>query len=69
MPVQGKRHSSSYVGDKSKEAPISLGREHIKYPCGYFFTEVFDTDEGIKCYDCKAWAHSKCASVQHTTNY
>ena len=35
----------------------------MKYLCGYFLTEVFDTDKGIQYYDCKVWARRKCASV------
>ena len=63
MPKQDKHRSSSYVRDNSSETPISLGKEHIEYPCGYCLTEYHDTVEGIQCYDCKAWAHRKCASV------
>ena len=63
MPKQGKHHGSSYVRYESNETPISSGKEHIKYPCGYCLTDVFDTDKGIQCHDCKTWAHRKCASV------
>ena len=51
------------VSDKGNEAPICLGKEHIKHPCGLCLIKVLGTDEGIQCYDYKALVHMKCASV------